>query len=383
MKMSKKAFEIAEKMKTVTTEAEVLKNIGELEKANEKLTEFDALKMAFDIEQKLYNANQVFATEESTGVSGTTAETKPDAVKTFANAVRRKFMFEGASEDETYENGGYIVPEDIQTKINEYKTETFSLEDYITVEKVNTNKGARTFLTRSADFGFEQVDENGEIPEIDTPTFERIPYAIKDFGGYFGVSKDLMADTDANLTATLSKWIAKGVRGSANKAVLALIAGKSQTELKTLDDIKKTILVTLGGAYRGAVTIFTNDDGVNWLASLKDNNGRYLLNPVPSDPSKMQISVGATVVPVVQVPNAVMPTTDSKMPVVIGDLKTAFTKFNRQQITISTSDTASTTKYNAWTQNLMLYKAFDRADYVTVDDNAFVNGYISISTSKG
>ncbi len=377
MKLSKKMYELKERMDALTNEAAVLNENGELDKANAKLDEYDTLVKSFETEKRLYKASTNFTVDETANiVQGTTAEQKPDSMKAFANAARHKFMVEG-----TDANGGYTVPVDIQTKINEYKSETFSLEDYITVENVNTNKGARTFLTRSADFAFSEVDENGAIPEIDTPTFERIAYNIKDFGGYFPVSKDLLADTDANITGTISKWIAKGIRGSANKAVLALVAKKTQTKLENLDDFKTAILVTLGGAYKGAIAIYTNDDGINWLTTLKDNNGRYLLTPNPSDPAKMQISVGASVIPVVQIPNSVLATTDGKVPFWIGDLKSAFTKFNRQQTIISTSDVASTTKYNAFTQNLVLYKAFDRADYQTIDNNAFVNGYISIATA--
>lgn len=373
MKCSKRMFEISEQMKVLRTEAQALNKNGDTEKVLAKLDEYDKLKKEFEIEERIFAAEKDFEPDKmEKALPGTTAETKPDAIKSFAHAVRHKFLVEG-----TDANGGYTVPEDIQTQINHYKSEVFSLEDYISTQNVNTNSGARTFLTRADDFALSAVDENGEIPEIDTPTFERITYNIKDYGAYLPVSKDLLADTDANITGEISSWFAKAVRGTTNKAILNLIAQKTQTEFNGLDDFKNAVLVTLGGAYKGAIAIYTNDDGVFWLTTLKDNNGRYLLNVNPSDPAKMQISVGAAVIPVVQIPNSVLATTDSKIPFIIGDLKSAFTKFDRQQSIISTSDTASTTKYNAFTQNLILYKIFMRMDYVTVDSNAFVNGYIS------
>ncbi len=377
MKVSKKMFEISEKMNGLRAEAEILNNNGEIEKAVAKMDEYDKFKEAFNIEKRIYESQKDFEVKSGAGVPGTQAEQKPNAVKSFADAARHKFLVEG-----TDANGGYIVPDDIQTQINHYKSNIFSLEDYITVQNVNTNSGARTFLTRADDFALEAVAENGEIPEINSPTFERITYKISDYGGYLPVSKDLLADTDANITGEISSWFAKAVRGTTNKAILELIAKKTQVEFKGLDDIKNSVVVTLGGAYSGSVAIYTNDDGVQWLTTLKDNNGRYLLTPNPSDPAKMQISVGASVIPVVQIPNSVMKTTAKKIPFIVGDLKSAFVKFDRQQSVISTSDVASTSKYNAFTQNLILYKIFMRMAYQTMDNNAFVNGYISLSTAS-
>lgn len=377
MKCNKKMFEISEKMKKLTDEAEVLKNNGELDKANQKLDEYDTLKKEFDTEKRFYEAGKLFEAKTPETIPGTTVEVTVTAEKAFADAARHKFMVEG-----TPANGGYTVPEDIQTKINRYKSEEFTFEDYITVENVNTNKGARTFLSKTADFALEAVDENGIIPEINTPTFERTTYNIKNYGGYLPVSKDLLADTDANITGELSGWFAKARRGTSNAQILSLVNSKDAIEIDGLDGIKDAIIKTLGGAYAGSVLIFTNDDGVAYLAKLKDQNGRYLLNPDPADPSRMQLGVGARVIPVVQVPNAVLSTADDKIPVIIGDLKTAFTKFDRQQSVISTSDVASTTKYNAFTQNLILYKIFMRMDYVTVDADAFVNGYITAATAE-
>lgn len=378
MKVSKKMFEISEKMKSLRAEAEVLNHNGETEKAVEKMNEYDELKKSFDAEKRIYESEKDFDVDEkSEGIPGTSAEVKPNAIKSFADAAKRKFLVEG-----TDANGGYTVPEDIQTQINHYKSEVFSLEDYITVENVSTNSGARTFLVRANDFALEATDENGVIPEVNTPTFERISYKIVNYGGYLPVSRDLLADTDANITGEIAAWFAKARRGTSNKAILALINAKSQTEFKSVDDIKKSVLVTLGGAYRGSVALYTNDDGILYLSTLKDGNGRDLLSPIPSDPAKMQLAVGATVIPIVQVPNSVLATTTNKVPFIVGDFKSAFTKFDRQESTISTSDVASTTNYNAFTQNLILYKIFMRMDYKTIDSNAFVNGYITVTAGK-
>ena len=43
-----------------------------------------------------------------------------------------------------YKDGGYIVPEDITTTINQLKQTVDNLEQYVNVQPVSTNKGART-----------------------------------------------------------------------------------------------------------------------------------------------------------------------------------------------------------------------------------------------
>ena len=78
------------------------------------------------------------------------------------------------------------------------------------------------------------------------------------------------------------------------------------------------------------------------------------------------------------------------MPVIIGDLKAAFTIYDRQQMSVTASNTASieittgsgndavTTTLNAFQDNLTFFKAFLRADFKTIDNNAFLNGALTV-----
>lgn len=67
-------------------------------------------------------------------------------------------MSEGSKAD-----GGYTVPEDIQTRINKYKESKFSLGQLVRKESVKTEKGSRTFKKRSQQTGFTKVGEGGKI----------------------------------------------------------------------------------------------------------------------------------------------------------------------------------------------------------------------------
>ena len=52
----------------------------------------------------------------------------------------------------------------------------------------------------------------------------------------------------------------------------------------------------------------------------------------------MRLCAGATTVPVTVIPNADLPTTTQKIPVIIGDLKEAVKFFDRNQMSIKSSD---------------------------------------------
>ncbi|MBR4232096.1 MAG: phage major capsid protein, partial [Oscillospiraceae bacterium] len=68
-------------------------------------------------------------------------------------------------------------------------------------------------------------------------------------------------------------------------------------------------------------------------------------------------------------------------PFIIGDLKEGVRIFDRQQTNILSSNVASVDGYNAFEQRGMLYRADVRADYKAIDTDAWVNGYIQISTN--
>ena len=58
--------------------------------------------------------------------------------------------YKAALSENTGKDGGYIVPEDITTTINQLKQTVDSLEQYVNVQPVSTNKGARTLEKRAA-----------------------------------------------------------------------------------------------------------------------------------------------------------------------------------------------------------------------------------------
>ena len=353
-------------------------------------------------------------------------ENQNDPVHEFAQAVRRGFK--NLNNEGTGADGGYTVPEDIQTRIEKYREAKFSLATLVRSENVTTNQGRRTFQTKAQHAGFSKVAEAGNIGSVNGPQFEVLNYSIDKFAGYLPVTNELLEDSDANITAVMVEWLGEEAVATDNAQILAKIASKAETNLSNIDGIKEALNITLGQAYAPTSIIVTNDDGLNYLDTLKvsASSNEYLLKPVQdqTSPYEYVIAVGARRVPVVVVPNGILastptysasadttvksgktyytasngvytavaeptgnPSTSSyyemdataKIPFVIGDLKEGIQKFDRKQLTLLTSNTASIGLVNAFEQDLTIFRGIMRADYKVRDAGAFVNGYIQPS----
>ena len=247
--------------------------------------------------------------------------------------------------------------------------------------QVKTNKGSRTFQKKGEVDVFVDIDENGEISnEIEAPKFERLPYAIQDRAGFMPVSNDLAEDSDEDILKIVTEWFGKANIATTNKKVLEKVAEKAQIDFKNIDGIKKALNVTLGQAYKYGAKIYTNDDGLNYLDTLKDTNGRPLLNPDPTDTAKMQLRCGTTVLPIKVLPNKVFKSVENKIPFVVGNLYDYVRKYDRKSMTLLASNVASIGSFNAFAQNMTLLRAIVRDDYRIKDTESIVYGYIEATT---
>lgn len=378
--MPKKLLELLDSINEKKGLVQSLAEAGKLDEAAEVKKDLVDLQKKFDIlkdleDEKLENAAvgklpEVTPAEEKT----------VDSTHEFAQAARRGFR--NAMNETTPAEGGYTVPEDIQTKINKYRDAKASLLSLVRRENVTTESGARTFKKRAQQTGFSKVGEGAAIGAKDTPQFERIEYKISKYAGYFPVTNELLADSDANITNVLTEWIGDESRVTANNLILEVIKTKEATDLKDMDGIKKAVNVTLGSAFKSTSRIITNDDGLQYLDTLKDGNGRYLLAPDPNKTMQMRLQVGAIFVPVEVIPNADMATADSKIPFIIGDLNEGIYFFDRQSRNIRVSDIAAIGDLNAFEQDLTLFRAIEREDVELRDSDAFVYGYITATTDS-
>ena len=388
--MNKKMREILAAIQAKTAEAKSFMD-GEnkdVEKATALMDEVDALKTEYETEKRIYEAEKAQGVEGAEPHSGSGEEEQEKElsgdeiiakeVRSIMTRIADKDLQESVDAD-----GGYTVPEDIVTKVNHWPEIVYSFLDDISVENVSTNKGARTYQKRTDTEAFVDLDENGAITKkITAPQFERITYAIQDRAGFMPVSNDLTADSDANISAIVTKWLGRANIATANEKILAIIAAKDQVALDGINGIKKVVNVDLGQAYKHGIKIITNDDGLNYLDTLADENKRPLLNPDPTDSAKLALRCGTVVVPVKVVPNKAFASVGTKIPFVIGDLKAGIRKYNRQSMSLKASDVAVLGDFNAFAQNMTLIRAIMRDDYKQLDGDAYVYGYIDTAAGN-
>lgn len=303
------------------------------------------------------------------------ARARGDRAKFMENAdiVMRAVRNEGAMTEGTPADGGLIVPQDIQTMINERKRALNPLSALFHVETVTTNTGSRVYDTQPTK-GFTKVAEMGTISKDDKPAFAKVEFTVEDYALIVPVSNDLLNDTDQNLLAYLSRWLGKKAVITENKLLLTLLtaldgSAASITETGALKAIKKMVNVTLDPIFGVSASFLTNQSGFNFLDSLEDGNGRPLLQINPAD--RTQYMVGGRAVHVVS--DAVLPN-NTTAPLYVGDFKNFGTLFRRQAMEIASTNVGG----NAWNTNSTEVRAITRLDAKQFDAAAVAAGKITL-----
>lgn len=392
--MNKKLLELLNQINAQKQVVIDLANAGKLAEAKAEKEKLQQMQDKFDLLKDVEDPDPEGGEGEGSGAgdpvnSGALKNVNVNynrVVHEFADAARHYFKDAAKANTEgTKADGGYTVPDDIRTEINRYREEKFSLQSLVDTETVTTESGRRTYQSRADYEGFAEVSEGGKISGIAGPSFEVIEYTIKKYAGWLPVTNELLADSDANIANTLIQWLGEQDIATRNRLILNIMKSKSATELANLDGIKKLINVTLGSAFKDTSKIVTNDDGLNWMDTLKDTNGRYLLkqNADQTSPIKQMLAVGTRNIPLVVVPNSILKsdeTTAKKrgIPMICGDLKEGVKVFDRQELSILASNTASVTGFNAYEQDMTLFRGILRMDVRTKDAKAFVNGVVTI-----
>ena len=280
-------------------------------------------------------------------------------------------MSEGVDAD-----GGYTVPQDIVTRIVQLREAKESLLDEARIVPVTAKSGKRTIKKRGQHQGFATVAEAAKFGKAATPQFAVLEYNIEKRGGYLPVTNELLEDSDNNITAIATEWLADEARVTSNKEILAVIQAKAAQDLKNLDGILEA-WVRLGSTFRATSKLITNDDGLLWLGTLKDANGRYLLTPNPAEPQQLRLCVGPHTLPVKTYDNDTIPTAENKIPMILGDLKEGVAYWDRRTFSVKVFDQATIGEFNAAEQDMTIWRGSLRDDCTAWDDTAFVNGYIA------
>lgn len=273
-----------------------------------------------------------------------------------------------SSNDNSGSNAGLTIPEDIQTAIHKLVRQFDSLQEYVTVEKVATTKGSRVYekwadITPLANLD----DEKGAIGDNDDPKLLIVKYTIHRYAGINTVTNSLLKDTAENILAWLSGWIAKKVVVTRNKAIIEKMnAAPSKPTISKFDDIKDLINTSVDPAIAKTSFLITNVSGFNAISKVKDADGKYLVQPNVQQPDVKQID-GKTIVVIA---DRWLPDVNGAHPLGYGDLKQAITLFDRENMSLLTTNIGA----GAFEHDLTKIRVIDRFDVQATDSDAFVMG---------
>lgn len=395
--MRKEVREIRAEVNKLKQEARELAEKDELEKAKAKVKEAEALAGKADLLEALEETPPKTPTKSERKDA---EEVKAEYKKAFLAAFRRRDMYVGwlkSDERDAYnaalkvyaedglhetpdENGGLLLPQDIQTKINEYKRTLDRLESLVDVIPTNVKSGSRVYETIATLTPFENLTlDDMDLPEMIPPKFESIKYDIKDYGGWTPIPNDLLEDTDQNIIAFLVNWIGKKSVITRNQLIVAKLNALDSTAFADYKAIKKAINVTLDPIFSNSAIILTNQDGYQYLDTLEDNNGRPLMQVDITNPSG-RVFAGKRVH---VVSNATLPTTKSgsvgsekySAPIFVGNIPEYIKMFERKGHEIASTNIGGT----AFRKNRTEMRVIEREDVVTVDEAAVVHGTLDVT----
>lgn len=358
--------------------------------AEETKTELVKTNMAISIQKTLDEeegnaANQTVANAISKTQAAESASFIRAAIKKFTG--RKLTETENAllvpAADTTGDNGeSYILPQDIQTIIREKIRQYKSIRDVIDVVPTSTLSGSypvESFETVTELIDFTDGEEGEEDEDI---KFTNVKYNLKEKGALIGLSNTLLALSDNALIAYVAKIFAKKAVVTENKmAFAAMTKGKTIKTLSGYRALKSSINKDLDPGVLFGTVVVTNQDGFDYLDDEVDENGRPILQPDPTEPTKKEFKG----YPVVVFSNGMLPSTaptatkDGYAPIFYGNLKEGVALVDLGKTNFATSPHAGFTK------NITIARMIEYIDVVQNDasDKCYMAGQIKIADKTG
>lgn len=281
------------------------------------------------------------------------------------------------------EDGGFLVPEEIDHAIHEYSRAVMPLADLLGQMTVNSNSGWFPVATNPSKGMTKMGSEVTQITTSEQPEFKRVSYVLSTYADWLPISNELASDEVSNLFGYISNFYARKYVLTRNELALAALDKLTAGAIKKTDDalalLKTALNVELDPEISILSTILTNQSGFNYLDSLKDDNGRPLLMPDPTQ-STGYLFKGR---PVKVASNAALPnrtvtdtgaTKGDYYPIYVGNFEQYATLFTRQALELASTDVGG----SAFRTNSIEVRGIARLDCQIFDAAAAVKKEIFI-----
>lgn len=261
-----------------------------------------------------------------------------------------------------------VIPKELITPVFQLKQSNYNLAQYATVKQVSSGSGTYPIASSQQSAVLATKEELADIADVDANMFTEVPFDVKTRAGKIALSNEVVEDAEVDIVSEVKTQLQQLVDNTDNTQIMSLLTGSNFTKVTAtnIDDLKKIFNVTLDPALSKMWLV--NQSGFNYLDTLKDSEGRYLLQPNPTAPSGFTL-LGA---PVVMISDKLMANNaDGTFPMIVGDLSQAVAVFRRNQVT------AQWDKFDQFSQGLSVIV---RNDYEVIDKTAVINVALGAAT---
>lgn len=368
--MNKELRELLEKIDNKKVEARKLIEDDKLDEGKVIKNEIAILRDKFNVLKDLYE-EEMGEIENMTDISRTKVDEK-ESIVAFNKAVLGKSLTETQSAlvEKVEEDGGYLVPKEQRTQIEELKRQLIPLKQYCNVVPVATLSGSMP-LEVDANDELINFDEMEEINQSDIK-FGQVKWLLNDYGDIIPISNSLLQDEKANLTNYVGARFSKKAVRTENKKILEVLSKSKKVEGEDYKTIQTALNKELDPSISANAIIITNQDGYDYLDSLTDSNNR----PLMSDSLTVEGAKTFKGKIVVVLSNQHFSSTASKLTFYVGDLSSAVAFFDRQVYEMAVSKEAGFTK------NATFMRVIERFDVQSIDNKAMVNVELTLPTQS-
>lgn len=262
-------------------------------------------------------------------------------------------------------SAGVVVPSEVIGEVFDLKRAEYNLAQYATVKPVSNGQGKYPVATNQTAV-LATKEELAQIADVDADMFTQVQYAVATRAGKIALSNEVVEDAAVDVVAEVKAQLKKLVDNTDNKHIIDLLKGFTKVDVTatdTFDQLKKVNNVELDPALNKMVIV--NQDTFQYLDTVKDKEGRYLLQPDVTAPSGFSLFGN----PVVVVSNKLFaPNTKDTLPMIMGDIEQSVFVARRNQVETQWE------QFDYFSQGLAIVV---RNDYQKIDADA--SRYIEIT----
>ena len=280
-------------------------------------------------------------------------DSKTAELRSFENYVRSRGEIRSGI---TTVEGAPLVPSEIVTPIFRTNENSVDLSSYVNKKSVSTKSGSYPIAKNINNAILATKQELAEIGEVNSG-ISAIDFNVTTKAGKVYLSSELVADSNFDIESEVKAQLERLVMNTNNKNIMDLLNKLEAHPATDLDGIKHIYNVDLDPSLEKMIIV--NQTSFDYLDTLKDTDGRYLLQYSVADPTQSTL-FGAKIV---VVPDTVLKPVEGEVDMFMGSLFDYVALFQRDEVT------ASWQNFDSYSEGLSVIL---RNDYRVVDSSAMV-----------